>query len=213
MAMGITGASCVRADVKVADVPDPAVDLEFSADAGPQTAIFAGGCFWCTEAVFERVEGVSDVVSGYIGGTKADANYGTVSNGLSDHAEAIRISYDPAAVSYGTLLKVFFTVAHDPTQLNRQGPDVGRHYRSAVFYQSDDEKGVAQAYIDQLTEAGVFGDPIVTTLEPFGEGFYVAEEYHQDYAEANPGQPYIVFQAQPKVAKLEKAFPDLLDDE
>ena len=183
MVMGITGASCVRADVKVADVPDPAVDLEFSGDAGPQTAIFAGGCFWCAEAVFARVEGVSDV------------------------------TYDPAAVSYGTLLKVFFTVAHDPTQLNRQGPDVGRHSRTAVFYQSDDEKGVAQAYIDQLTEAGVFGDPIVTTLEPFGEGFYVAEEYHQDYAEANPGQPYIVFQAQLKVAKLEKALADLLDVE
>ncbi|MEM0915756.1 MAG: peptide-methionine (S)-S-oxide reductase MsrA [Planctomycetota bacterium] len=210
MAMGAIGASCVRAEVKVAEVPDPAVELPVAEGQTEHTAIFAGGCFWCTEAVFERVEGVKAVISGYAGGTKDDADYKLVSRGATDHAEAIAITYDPSVISYGELMKIFFTVAHDPTTLNRQGNDVGRHYRSAIFYTSEEEKSVAGAYIDQLQQAGVFGDPIVTTLEPIGEGFFVAEGYHQNYAELNPNQPYIVFQAMPKVEKLEEAFPDHL---
>lgn len=213
MAIGAMGASCVRADVKVAEVPDPAVELEVAEDAGEPSAIFAGGCFWCTEAVFERVEGVHAVVSGYAGGSADTADYRLVSNGQTDHAEAIRIAYDPAVISYGTLLKIFMTVAHDPTQLNRQGPDVGRHYRSAVFYQSDDEKRVVEAYLAQLEAAGVYKAPIVTALEPIGQGFFEAEAYHQDYAQHHPSAPYIRFNAGPKVDKLRKAFPDRIDDD
>lgn len=208
MAMGAIGASCVRAEVKVADVPDPAIDLTVPEGQAEHTAIFAGGCFWCTEAVFERVEGVKSVISGYAGGTKDDASYQLVSRGATDHAEAIAITYDASVVTYGELLKIFFTVAHDPTTLNRQGNDVGRHYRSAIFYTSEEEKSVAQAYIGQLEQAGVFGDPIVTTLEPIGAGFFVAEAYHQNYAELNPNQPYIVYQAMTKVEKLKQAFPE-----
>ncbi|MEM1208065.1 MAG: peptide-methionine (S)-S-oxide reductase MsrA [Planctomycetota bacterium] len=213
MAMGAIGASCVRAEVKVADVPDPAIDLTVPEGQAEHTAIFAGGCFWCTEAVFERVEGVKSVISGYAGGTKDDASYQLVSRGATDHAEAIAITYDASVVTYGELMKVFFTVAHDPTTLNRQGNDVGRHYRSAIFYTSEEEKSVARAYIGQLEQAGVFGDPIVTTLEPIGEGFFVAEAYHQNYAELNPNQPYIVYQAMTKVEKLKKAFPEKLAKE
>jgi len=213
MTMGAMGASCVRADVKVAEVPDPAVDLEVAEDAGPQTAVFAGGCFWCTEAVFERVEGVTDVVSGYAGGSADKADYQLVASGQTEHAEAIRITYDPAVIGYGELMKIFMTVAHDPTQLNRQGPDVGKQYRSAIFYQSDDEKRVVEAYIEQLGAAGVYGSPIVTTVEPIGAGFFEAEGYHQDYAQHNPTAPYIRFNAMPKVEKLQKAFPDRYDAE
>lgn len=172
-------------------------------------AVFAGGCFWCTEAVFEPLAGVYEVVSGYAGGTADTANYQAVSNKLTDHAEAIRISYDPSVITYGELLKIFFTVAHDPTQLNRQGNDVGKHYRSAIFYANDEEKQAAQAYIEQLTEAKVFDKPIVTTLEPLN-AFYVAEAYHQDYAALNPNQPYIFYQALPKVEKLKEKFSDKL---
>lgn len=186
--------------------PDPAVDLPPPADGTPRTAVLAGGCFWCTEAVFEQVEGVLDVVSGYAGGDSRTARYELVSTGKTGHAEAVRITYDPKRVSYGQLLKIFFAVAHDPTQLDRQGPDVGPQYRSAIFYASEEEKRVAESYIRQLEQARVFDRPIVTRLEPL-KGFYPAEEYHQDYARRNPANPYILANSAPKVRKLEKTFP------
>ena len=186
-----------------ADFPAPDQDLTYAADAGPQTAILAGGCFWCTEGVFERLPGVLDVISGYAGGSRATADYRTVCTGRTGHAEAIRITYDPARVTFGRLLQVFFAVAHDPTQLNRQGGDVGTQYRSAIFYENEDQREAAEAYIRQLDAAGVFAKPIVTTLEPLKpDNFYPAEDYHQGYAEANPTQPYIACTAVPKMAKL-----------
>lgn len=191
----------------------PTTDL--AAPTGEQTesrrVVLAGGCFWCTEAVFERLKGVLDVESGYSGGSAATANYSAVCSGTTGHAEAIRITYDPRVVSYGDLLKVFFTVAHDPTQLNRQGADEGTQYRSAIFYADEEEKRVAAAYIRQLTEQGVFDDPIVTTLEPLTD-FYPAERYHQDYARNNPSQPYIRAAALPKVRKLMEKHPEVVND-
>ena len=183
--------------------PHPDTDLDVAADAGPQTAVLAGGCFWCTEAVFERLPGVSDVTSGYSGGAKETATYQATCSGTTGHAEAIKITYDAGQLSYGQLLRVFFAVAHDPTQLNRQGGDRGTQYRSAIFYADDDERRVAEAYIKQLDAAGVYDDPIATTLEPL-EAFYEAEEYHQDFAVNNPNQPYVCSVALPKVAKLDK---------
>jgi peptide-methionine (S)-S-oxide reductase len=187
--------------------PDPVLDL--SAREGTQSAVLAGGCFWCTEAVFQEIEGVLGVTSGYAGGTPETADYQAVCSGRTGHAEAIEIHYDPSRVSYGQLLKVFFSVAHDPTQLNRQGADQGTQYRSAVFYHDDEEKRVAEAYIRQLNEARVYDKPIATTLEPL-PAFYEAEAYHQDYAERNPMQPYILFTSAPKVAKLRKQYPERL---
>jgi peptide-methionine (S)-S-oxide reductase len=186
--------------------PDPIRDLPAPADGSPQIAVLAGGCFWCTEAVFEQVEGVLDVVAGYAGGDARTARYDLVSTGTTGHAEAVRITYDPRKISYGQLLKIFFAVAHDPTQLNRQGPDVGPQYRSAIFYASEEQRRVAEEYIRQLDQARVFPKPIVTRLEPL-KGFYPAEEYHQDYARRNPSNPYILSQSAPKVRKLEKTFP------
>ncbi|HEX2645350.1 MAG TPA: peptide-methionine (S)-S-oxide reductase MsrA [Thermoanaerobaculia bacterium] len=187
--------------------PDPVLDLP--AREGTQSAVLAGGCFWCTEAVFQEIEGVLGVTSGYAGGTPETADYQAVCSGRTGHAEAIEIHYDPSRVSYGQLLKVFFSVAHDPTQLNRQGADQGTQYRSAVFYHDDEEKRVAEAYIRQLNEARVYDKPIATTLEPL-PAFYEAEAYHQDYAERNPMQPYILFTSAPKVAKLRKQYPERL---
>lgn len=200
--MTLAGFACSRAQAKQA-VPEPETQLEVEDTTVPQTVTLAGGCFWCTEAVFARVDGVTDVISGYTGGKVEDANYQRVASGATDHAEAIQVTYDPAVVTYGELLQVFFDVAHDPTQLNRQGADVGRQYRSAIFYANDAEKKVAQAYIDQLNDVKVFDDPIVTTLEPLG-AFYPAEKYHQDYVENNPQNPYVRFNALPKLMKLEK---------
>lgn len=188
--------------------PDPARDLAALAP-GPQQAVFAAGCFWCVEAVFERLDGVSDVISGYAGGTADAANYEAVCTGRTDHAEVVSIVYDPAVISYGQLLKVLFAVAHDPTQLDRQGNDRGRQYRSAIFFQSEAEREVAAAYIAQLDTAQVFRSPIVTVLTPL-ECFYRAETYHQDYAIRNPGQPYIAGVAAPKVDKLEHKFTEYL---
>jgi len=165
-----------------------------------KTAVFAGGCFWCTEAAFEQLEGVLDVTSGYTGGSKETANYRAVCGGDTGHAEAIRITYDPAKISYDKLLDVFFD-AHDPTQLNRQGNDIGTQYRSAIFYSSDDEKRAAEAKIKSFNEKRYFPRPIVTTLEPLGE-FYAAEDYHQDYARLNPDQPYIQSVSYPKACKI-----------
>jgi peptide methionine sulfoxide reductase msrA/msrB len=172
-------------------------------------AVLAGGCFWCTEAVFEPLDGVIDVVSGYAGDTKETANYETVVTGRTKHAEAIRITYDPSKISYEKLLEIFFTVAHDPTTLNRQGNDTGPQYRSAVFYANDEEKKLAQDYIRKLASSGHYDKPIVTTLEPL-EAFYVAEQYHQDYARQNPNNPYIYFQALPKVEKLKEKYGEEL---
>src|SRR5215813_9702727 len=164
------------------DFPDPERDIDAT---GEQTLVVAGGCFWCTEAVFKPLDGVLEVTSGYAGGTAGTADYETVCSGTTNHAEALRVRYDPKRISFGQLLKIFFSVAHDPTQLDHQGNDYGRQYRSAIFYADEEQKRIAEAYIRQLNEARVFHDPIVTTLEPL-TAFYVAEEYHQDYAARNP---------------------------
>jgi peptide-methionine (S)-S-oxide reductase len=190
-----------------AQFPDPPIDEKPA--PGLKKAVLAGGCFWCTEAVFEMVEGVKDVVAGYSGGSKETANYRRVSMGDTGHAEAIEITYDPSVVTYGQLLRVFFEVAHDPTQLNRQGPDVGPQYRSAIFFLDEEQKNIAEAYIRKLEESKVFRSKIVTQIVPF-KAFYPAEEYHQDYAANNPGNPYIAFHAAPKVEKLRKACPRLV---
>ncbi len=183
------------------------------ADPASESAsvVLAGGCFWCTEAVFEPVQGVVEVISGYAGGLEDSANYGAVSSGQTKHAEAIKITYNPNAVSYDKLLELFFNVAHDPTQLNRQGNDVGTQYRSTIFYQNEGQKQATQAYIKHLNESGKFDKPIATTLEPLNK-FYPAEQGHQDYARLNPNQPYVQAVALPKVRKLEKKYGELLKD-
>lgn len=192
-------------------LPAPEVALESEKGAKPgetRTAVFANGCFWCTEAVFEQLEGITDAVSGYAGGTRETANYRDVCTGQTAHAEAVRVTYEPAKISYGQLLRVFFAT-HDPTTRNRQGPDTGPQYRSAVFYANDQEKRVAESYINQLTAARSFDRPIVTTLEPLKpDGFYEAELYHQNYAACNPSNPYIRAQAVPKVKKVREQFKD-----
>jgi peptide-methionine (S)-S-oxide reductase len=197
------------AGVPADQFPDPAIDAPADATGTPQSVVLAGGCFWCTEAVFEKLEGVIGVVSGYAGGTAETADYKTVCSGMTDHAEVIRVRFDSAVISYGQLLKVFFAVAHDPTHVNRQGNDIGRQYRSAIFYAGDEQRRVAEAYMAQLTAAKVFSAPIATTLEPL-EQFFEAEDYHQDFVVRNPNQPYVAAVAVPKVKKLEKAFKDKL---
>lgn len=192
-------------------LPDPAVDIPLARAAGIQTAVLAGGCFWGVEGVFEHVKGVTRVVSGYAGGQADTATYGQVSTGRTGHAESVRIFYDPARISYGQLLKVFFSVAHDPTELNRQGPDTGTQYRSAIFYASADQKQVAEGYIAQLQAAGVFPGRIVTQVVPL-QGFYDAEAYHQHYLDLHPDQPYIVINDLPKIANLRRLFPSLYVD-
>lgn len=187
--------------------PDPILDA--AAATGEQTAVLAGGCFWCVEAVYLQLDGVRSVKSGYAGGTADTADYETVCTGTTGHAEAIEIRYDPAKLSYGKLLKVFFSIAHDPTTRDRQGNDVGRQYRSAIFYANDEQKRVAEAYIKQLDAAKVFDRPIVTELSPL-DRFYEAEAYHQNYAARNPGQPYIAATATPKVQKVRKYYADQL---
>ena len=188
-------------------VPDPARDVNAESDCGE--AVLAGGCFWCTEAVFSRLQGVSQVQPGYAGGAADAANYKAVCGGKTGHAEVIRVIYDPTVISYGQLLKVFFAVAHDPTQKDRQGNDVGTQYRSAIFPLDDEQRLVAEAYIRQLDDARLFVAPIATTLEPL-ETFFVAESYHHNYAALNPGQGYIQGVSMPKVAKLEAYFAERL---
>ena len=195
--------------VPIKNFPDPELDTSLSPSPVEKTAVLAGGCFWCVEAVFRELQGVISVRSGYAGDTAATANYRTVCSGRTNHAEAIEIRYDASRTTFGQLLKIYFSVAHDPTQLDRQGNDTGRQYRSAIFYSDDEQKRVAESYIRQLNDEHVFHDPIVTTLEPL-DTFYVAEEYHQDYAARNPNQPYIVYVAQPKVDKLRENFADRL---
>ena len=192
-----------------APFPDPTIDQERPATKGKQTAVFAGGCFWCTEAVFEHVAGVQKVISGYAGGDAATAHYRIVGEGKTDHAESIEITYDPSRITYGQLLKIFFSVAHDPTQLNRQGPDYGKQYRSSIFYNTPEQKRTAEAYIAQLSAAKVLPGPIVTQVVPLTK-FYPAEDYHQDYVKNNPDDRYVVANALPKLQKLKKLYPDLI---
>jgi peptide-methionine (S)-S-oxide reductase len=193
--------------VSLVRFPDPATDA--APASGDATAVLAGGCFWCVEAVYLQLDGVRTVKSGYAGGTADTADYETVCTGTTEHAEAVEIAYDPSRLSYGKLLKVFFSIAHDPTTKDRQGPDVGRQYRSAIFYATPEQKRVAEAYIAQLDGAKVFDRPIVTEVVPL-ERFYEAETYHQNYAARNPGQPYIAFNALPKVQKVRTYYADLL---
>jgi peptide-methionine (S)-S-oxide reductase len=189
-------------------IPAPAVDAPVVAVESFQTAVLAGGCFWGIQAVFQHVKGVTGAVSGYAGGSKATAVYDLVSSGRSGHAEAVQIKFDPRQISYGKVLQVFFSVAHDPTELNRQGPDVGTQYRSVIFYQDDTQRRVAESYIAQLDKTGTFKRPIVTKLDPL-VAFYPAEDYHQDYATKHPNQSYIVSNDRPKVENLKRLFPDI----
>jgi peptide-methionine (S)-S-oxide reductase len=208
--LGTAACSGAIAAERMVTAPAPAADAPLKARP-LQTAVFAGGCFWGVEGVFERIKGVTSVRSGYAGGTKATALYEIVGTGITGHAEAVEIRYDPARVSYGTLLRVLFSVAHDPTQLNRQGPDSGSQYRSAIFPQNAEQTALARAYTAQLATAKTWPGKIVTTLEP-GKPFYPAETYHQNYLRANPSQPYIVYNDLPKVAGLKERFPALWSD-
>src|SRR5689334_17514901 len=187
-----------------AEFPAPALDPP----SKTHTAVFAGGCFWGVEAVFEQLKGVTGVVSGYAGGQARTAHYEMVGTGRTGHAESVQVTYDPARISYGKLLQVFFSVAHDPTELNRQGPDEGPQYRSAIFPSNDEQARVARAYIQQLNAAQVFGADLATTTEP-GRTFYRAEDYHQDFLEQHPSYPYIAVNDLPKISDLKRLFPDL----
>lgn len=205
----LVGATACNAKASpAAAVPTPVLDAPLAATAGQQTAVISGGCFWGIQAVFQHVKGVISATSGYSGGSAKTAEYETVSTGATGHAESVQIVYDPSRITYGELLRVFFSVAHDPTQLNRQGPDEGTQYRSSVFYSSDEQKRVAEAYIAQLDKAQVFSSPIVTKVVPL-QAFYPAEAYHQNYAAMHPNQPYIMFNDAPKVEHLRQEFPNL----
>ena len=199
---------------KAVRLPAPLLDNVEAAPGGRATAVFAGGCFWGVQAVFQHTQGVLNAVSGYAGGDKATASYNFIGSGRTGHAEAVQITYDPKQISYGKLLQIYFSVAHDPTTLNRQGPDSGTQYRSAVFYQDASQKQVAERYITQLDAAKVFPEKIVTQLTPLAPtlAFYPAEDYHQDYATLNPRQPYIARFDLPKIANLKTMMPELYRD-
>ena len=192
-------------------VSEPAIGAQLSAAPAEDTAVFAGGCFWGIEAVFDHVKGVKKAISGYAGGNLVNPTYEQVSTGDTGHAESVEVIYDPSQVAYGKLLQIFFSVAHDPTQLNRQGPDHGTQYRSAIFYRNAQQQRVAESYIKQLTAAKTFSSPIVTQVTPL-HGFYEAEEYHQHYLEQHPNQLYIVINDKPKLVALRKEFPDIYRD-
>jgi peptide-methionine (S)-S-oxide reductase len=206
-ALGAVAFTC-SASIAASALPAPAVDAPIAPAKRVETAVLAGGCFWGVEAVFEHLKGVTKVTSGYSGGTRETAKYDVVSSGRTGHAESVQITYDPSHITYGQLLRIFFSVAHDPTELNRQGPDVGTQYRSAIFYANDEQKKVAQAYIAQLNAAKAFAKPIVTEVAPL-KAYYEAEAYHQDFAKRNPTYPYIVVHDAPKVANLQRQFPEL----
>ncbi len=218
--MGLTsffgGACDEAAHASPVSLPQPSIDLPADAGAKPgevHTLVVAGGCFWCVEGVFDQLSGVKSAVSGYAGGTKETANYETVCGGATGHAEAVKVTYDPSKITYGQLLRVLFTVI-DPTTKNRQGPDSGTQYRSAIFYENDDQKKVAEAYIKQLDETKIFPRPIVTTLEPLKpEAFYPAEAYHQNYVACHLNNPYVRQQALPKVEKVREKFKDQVKSE
>ena len=204
---GLMVSAPVSAAEPAVAIPAPTYDLPKA--AGPvQTAVLSGGCFWGVQGVFEHLIGVRQVLSGYAGGAKSNASYEVVSGGNTGHAESVQINYDPAKVSYGQILQVYFSVAHNPTELNRQGPDVGTQYRSVIFYASDAQKKVAETYIAQLSKSGIFGAPIVTQLSAL-QGFYPAEGYHQDYLLLNPTNPYIVYNDLPKIRNFQKLLPVL----
>lgn len=191
--------------------PDPELELPRAAGGTEQVAVLAGGCFWCVEAVYKQLDGVTSVRSGYAGGTAETANYETVCSGTTGHAEVVEVRFDPSKLAFGQILRAFFSIAHDPTQVDRQGPDVGPQYRSAIFYTSEDQRRVAEAYIAQLDRAKVFDRPIATEVTPL-ERFFEAETYHQDYAARNPLNPYILFNARPKVEKAKKWLARSLAD-
>jgi peptide-methionine (S)-S-oxide reductase len=203
--MAFGGASCNSSNEVVA-LPDPAVDNPLAAAKGRETAVIAGGCFWGIQAVFERLKGVLRATSGYSGGAANTATYEKVCSGRTGHAESVEVIFDPSQISFGQILKVFFSVAHDPTQLNRQGPDQGTQYRSAIFYTTEDQKHVVEAYVKQLDSANVFRQPIVTQIVPL-EKFYPAEDYHQGYMDLHPENMYIVINDYPKVENLRKTYP------
>jgi peptide-methionine (S)-S-oxide reductase len=192
-------------------VPAPNDDAPLAQHSGKETAIFAGGCFWGTQSVFERVKGVVATTAGYAGGSATTATYDQVTTETTGHAESVKVVFDPSRITYGKLLQIFFSVVHDPTQLNRQGPDVGTSYRSAIFYTSDEQRRISKAYIAQLDAAKVFHKPIVTEVVPL-KGFYDAESYHQDYALHNPDNPYILVCDRPKIEALRKEFPGLFQE-
>jgi peptide-methionine (S)-S-oxide reductase len=194
-----------RAAEDAVKIPPPAADAQ--ANDGIQTAVLSGGCFWGVQGVFQHTAGITSAVSGYAGGNQTTATYEQVSSGTTGHAESVQVKYDPRKISYGKILQIFFSVAHDPTQLNRQGPDSGTQYRSAIFTTSDEQKKVADAYIAQLNAAKVYGKPIVTKVGPL-QGFFPAEAYHQDYLTLHPNQPYIAYNDLPKVENLKKLFAD-----
>lgn len=192
-------------------IPAAKADVPLASHAGKEKAVFAGGCFWGTQTVFERVKGVTETTVGYSGGSAATATYDQVTTETTGHAESVEVVYDPSKITYGQLLRIFFSVAHDPTQLNRQGPDVGASYRSVIFYVNEEQKKIATAYIEQLTQAKIFSGPIVTEVTPL-KGFYRAEDYHQDYALNHPENPYIQVCDRPKVEALKQQFPDYFVD-
>jgi peptide-methionine (S)-S-oxide reductase len=206
--VGIAGALACNAADRPVSVPSPAMDATPATSKTQQTAVIAGGCFWGIQAVFQHVKGVISATSGYSGGVAKTAEYELVSTGDTGHAESVKIIYDPSQITYGQLLRIFFSVAHDPTELNRQGPDTGSQYRSSIFYSNDEQKRIAEAYIAQLEQAKVFPRPIVTQIVPL-KAFYPAESYHQNYAQLHPDNPYIVYNDAPKVANLRHQFPDL----
>jgi peptide-methionine (S)-S-oxide reductase len=189
-------------------IPAPTTDAPLAKQSGQATAVLAGGCFWGTQTVFERVKGVTATTVGYAGGAASTATYAQVTQENTGHAESVQVVYDPSKITYGTLLRIFFSVAHNPTELNRQGPDVGSSYRSVIFYMNPEQERIAKAYIAQLDEAKVFRKPIATQVAPL-QGFYKAEAYHQDYALHNPNNPYIEICDRPKIGELKKQFPDL----
>jgi peptide-methionine (S)-S-oxide reductase len=209
LAASLTG--CTASAASHSPIPAPTTDATLAKTGGKQTAVFAGGCFWGTQAVFERVKGVLQTTTGYSGGAASTATYDQVTTETTGHAESVQVVFDPSKITYGNLLRIFFSVAHDPTELNRQGPDVGTSYRSAIFYANDEQKRLATAYIQQLEAAHVFPSRIVTQVVPL-KGFYRAEDYHQDYALNNPGNPYILICDRPKIAALKEQFPNLFVD-
>jgi methionine-S-sulfoxide reductase len=191
-----------------ATLPNPTVDEQLATKKGERTIVVAGGCFWGVEAVFEHLKGVKNAISGYSGGSANTAEYEVVSSGRTGHAESVKVTYDPSQITVGQLLKIFFAVAHDPTQLNRQGPDIGTQYRSVIFFGDEEQKKIAEAYVTQLDQAQVFPNRIVTEIVPL-KAFYQAEDYHQDYLRFHPDQPYIVYHDLPKLENLRKQFPEL----
>jgi len=211
VALALSLSGCTVNAASHTPLPAPTADVARASTAGRQTTVFAGGCFWGTQSVFEHVKGVVKVTAGYAGGAASTATYEQVSTETTGHAESIQVVYDPAQITYGELLRVFFSVAHDPTELNQQGPDQGTSYRSAIFYASEEQRRVASSYIQQLDQAHAFSHKIVTEVAPL-KGFYPAEDYHQDYALHNPNNPYIFINDRPKVAALKEEFPTLYVD-